>query len=472
MLLNRGLAFLLLPLYTRHLSPADYGVLAICGAVTAVFSSIITLSLGASVSIFYFKLEKEEYQKLLRTVWLWLAVIPLLVIGVLYLIGPVLAARFLPSVPWSPYMELAIWISYFNIGFDVAIAILMAEQKAIRYILFIVSAFLITTSFLIYFVAVMDAGALGSLRGQLFAGILITVFSHWIVLRRCWSLKKSWLNWQYLSAAIALCVPLIPHGLSIWALNVSDRWILGHYVPLSAIGIYNLAYTLGMMVHFFGMGFNLAFTPLYFEHADKEHFRARLPKLLGGYLAIITWVTLATSLTAPEVLRVMTQPSFYGAASLVPWIAASNWFVVGIYHQCLVVLENRRLTKYVILLTGPAAFLNICLNWLLVPYLGVLAAAINTLVAYVLMSALSLYISRKTDKLPFPWVAIAQMALVAVVIYCAGNIWIGPLSLHVSILMKTVLLIIAGLLMMGIAGLKFGELWALRKGTSEAKTVA
>jgi O-antigen/teichoic acid export membrane protein len=472
MLLNRGLSFLLLPLYTRHLTPADYGVLAICGAVTAVLSAVITLSLGTSVSIFYFKLEREEYQKLLRTVWLWLVMVPLLVIGALYLVGPLLAATFLPSVPWSPYLELAVWISYFSIGADVAVAVLMAEQKAIRYIIFTISSFLITTLFLIYLVAVRDAGALGSLWGQLLAGVLMTAISHWIVLRRCWSWKKSWLNWQYLSAAIVLCVPLIPHSLSIWALNVSDRWILGHFVPLSDIGIYNLAYTLGMVVHFFGMGFNMAFTPLYFEHSQSEHFRLRLPKLLGGYLAIITWVTLGTSMTAPDILRVMTQPSFYGAAMLVPWIAASNWFVVGIYHQCMVVLENYKRTKYVILLTGPAAVLNICLNWLLVPLYGVWAAAINTLIAYVLMAVLSLYISRKMDKLPFPWLAIGQMVLVAVVTYWVGNVLLAPTGLGASILMKTGLLIIAGLLMLGVAGFKIGDLWALRKGASEAKTAA
>jgi O-antigen/teichoic acid export membrane protein len=138
----------------------------------------------------------------------------------------------------------------------------------------------------------------------------------------------------------------------------------------------------------------------------------------------------------------------------------------------MVVLENHKRTKYVSLLTGPAAVLNICLNWLLVPYYGVLAAAFNTLIAYVLMAVLSLYISRKMDKLPFPWLAIGQMVLVWVVTYWLGNVLIAPLSLSASILIKTGLLIIAGLLMLGVAGFKFGDLWALRKGASEAKTAA
>jgi O-antigen/teichoic acid export membrane protein len=472
MMLNRGLSFLLLPLYTRHLTPADYGILAICASVSAILTAILTLYLSSSVSLFYFKLDAVEYRKLMRTVWLWLLIVPLLVVLSLDLIGSETSSTFFTMLPWHPYLRMAVWISYFSVLVDLPLALLMSEQRAVRYVLFTVLSFLMTTGLLIYFVAFRGEGAFGSLRAQLISGVVTTLVAHWIVLRRCWRWERPWFERQYLVAALKLCVPLLPHGLALWVLNISDRWILGHYVPLADIGLYNLAYTLGMAVHLFGMGFNLAYTPLYFQNADDEHFRMRLPRILSGYLLIMTWVTLAVSLLALEVLRLMTRPAYYEAASLVPWIAASNWFLGGIYHQCMVVLENRRRTGYVLLLTGPPSLLNVALNLLLIPRFGVVAAAFNTLLAFALMAFLSLLVSRKWDKLPFPWLAIAQMVALAGAAYWVGNTWLSLPSLGISILLKISLLLTVGLLSARMLGFSFEKIWALRRGSPKVNTVS
>jgi O-antigen/teichoic acid export membrane protein len=474
MLLTRGFGFLLLPIYTRHLTPSDYGVLSICMAIASALGMIAGLSLDSAVGVYYFRLEPREYRKLLGSVWVAMLIIPLLLMGVLEMIGPPLTSRFLFQVPWSPYLRLAVWISYLSVAPLIPLALLRIEQHAHIYAVFTVASFATTTVLLLYFVAVRGEGVLGSLRAQIIAGAIIAVVSHAMVLRRfqAWRQLQEWFSWKYIVAALRLGVPYLPHVAFMWILNVSDRWILGYFVAMSALGLYTLAYTLGMIGHLFGIALISAYGPLYYERADDEGFRAQLPRLLGGYLLVHTWVALAVSLMAPEILRVMTRPIYYGAASFVPWIAAGYWFFVGIYQLSVTILEKHRRTEWTIVLTGPPALLNVTLNWLFIPRYGVLAAAVNTLLAFVLMAALALLMSRKLDKLPYPWKVIAKMLGVAGITGWLGLAWLSLPNLGVALLVKGALLVAAGLAMARIANFKISEVMALRKKRREIETLA
>src|SRR5262245_38776592 len=76
-LFNRGVSFLLLPLYTRHLTPTDYGILAFCSSFSAVLALVLAFGLSGAVNLSYFKLTAAEHRNLLKTVWAWYAAVPL-----------------------------------------------------------------------------------------------------------------------------------------------------------------------------------------------------------------------------------------------------------------------------------------------------------------------------------------------------------------------------------------------------------
>lgn len=471
MVLNRGLAFLLLPLYTKHLTPADYGVLAICGTTT-ILAMTITLSVDSALPLLYSKLDEHEFKKLLTTVWAWFLIVPLLFIVIVDIGGSQVAAILLAEVAWDPYLRLAVWIAYFSIPSTMVLSLLMGEQKAREYAVFTVASFLVTTLLLIYFVAVRRQGALGSLRGQIIAAVVIAVVSHLIVLKRSWPLRAPWISRKHLVAALRLCVPFMPHVLSLWLLNVSDRWVLSYFVDLSAIGLYSLAYTLGMVVPMFGTAMISAYSPIYYRRAADESFRSQLPRLLCLYLLVHTWIALAISLLAPEILRLMTQPAYYQAAALVPWIAAGYWFVVGVYQLSFAVISHHGRSEWTILLTGPPAITNLVLNWLFVPRYGIWAAAMSTLLTLFLMAGLALFFSRRLDKLPYSWKAIGQMVAVAVATGWVGLTWLSLSNLSLAVLTKVLLLVLTGIWMARISGITLNEVWALTRRTGRTKPVA
>ena len=463
--LTSSISFLLLPLYTRHLEPADYGILAICTTTISALSLTLTLGLDGAIPLFYYKMEARDYRKLLRTVWLWHILIPLLVVSVLEVMGPRIASGIFPAVPWNPYLRMSIWIAYFTAAAVLPVQQFRIEQRALMCLAFTLLSFTITTSMLLYFVVLRRAGALGSLKGQLLSSALIALISHIIIAHRSWDWGRPWIDINGLFASLKLCVPFMPHMAFWWILAVSDRWILGRSVSLSDLGIYNIAYTLALPLYFLGLALVSAYGPIYYQRAAQESFQGELPRLVSVYVMIHTCFALTISLLAPEALRLMTRPAYSGAAELVPWFAASYWCFAGLYCISSAVLVHHKRTVWTMFITGPPALLSIGLNWILIPHYGIRAATSNMLLAFGLMAALAVFISRRFEKIPFPWIQLAQMIAISVITYYAGYYWLTLPSLVAAIIAKGALLAGAVVFMARIAGLRLFDLKALLRRT-------
>jgi O-antigen/teichoic acid export membrane protein len=457
-ILTRGIAFFLIPLYTVHLTPSDYGIIGICTAITSILSMTVTLGLSGAISIYYFKLSAEEFRDLLRTVWVWYLLTPLLLTLLIEPFGEMATSSLFVSVGWNPYIRLAVWISFFSVALEIPLALFYAEQRARMHALVTVSSFLITTSLILYFVVVRQEGALGSLRAQFLAGLIIAIASHLFVWKRATPWQWPGVKWKHLWAALKLNVPALPYIYCLWALNVSDRWILERYVSMADIGIYNLAYTIGMVVSTLGLALGAAYSPQYYKNAKNPEFTPELKRLLSVYLFLITWITLSVALLSRELILSMTSLPYHGAIELVPWIAVGYWAYAGFYLQSLGVIQNEIRTQWIIVLTGPAALINIGLNLYFVPRIGVHAAAFNTLVAFFIMALSGFIVARRMDKLPYQWSNIFQMLLAALLCFAVGSLWLSSPNLLLAFLAKTLLLGITGLFMLKFSGFNLMEI--------------
>lgn len=470
MVLTRGLSILLLPVYTRFLHPSDYGIIAVCTSVYGVLSMFAGLALDTAIVLFYFQLEREEYRKFLSTVWVTLFLAPLALAGLGELFGPAIGARLFPSVPWDPYLRLAVWITCVSGAITAPLALMQAEQRPRSNVMLSLASSVATAGTLILFVVVLRRGALGSLQAQLIGGIVMAAVSHWIILRFC--RFRIAFRWNYLSDALRLCLPLLPHALCLWLLNVSDRWILARYVSLADLGLYNLAYTLGMTLYSVGMGCTTALQPLYFRDIEDPAFQGRFPRMLTGYVAILMWLALALSLMAPEILRIMTRPQYYGAARLVPWIAAGYLFWVALYQVDSIAIAQRKRTYWAAWITGPAAAANIALNLWLVPRYGVVMAAINTLTAFVIAATSARVLTSTLKAFRFPWGEVAGMGAVAAVVFWIGAAWLSPGELWAGIAVKGALLLAGGAVMAYVAGVRVAGVRSLLARVAVRETPA
>lgn len=448
---NRALSLALLPIYAHYLSLNDYGVLAVCASVISVLALFSPMGLGGSVNLLYFKFDTERYQRLLRTIWLWYLFAPLLSVAALSMVGPRLASRLVPEIPWYPYLLLATCVSYCVVAMDLPLLLLNAEERSGAYALWSAFSALSPTIMVAYFVGARKLGAFGGLMGQLAGGVVVAVVAHLMMFRRCRPLRGNPVDGEMLMTALRLCLPTLPYVLALWTINVSDRWLMSYVVPMDQIAIYNMAYMLGMVVQPVGIALGSAFTPVYYRQAGESAFRAQLPRVLALVLVVVTWATLAISMLSREILQLITRQDYYSASTYVPWIAAGYWCYSGVYLLSLAAIQNQRKMGWLVPIAGAPALLNVVLNLLLLKPFGILAAAIDTLVAFATMAVLAHVLSRGLDPLPYPWGRILAITIVATLSGWAGTTWLAFSSVGIAVAAKGGVLVCTGALMLRIA---------------------
>ena len=224
--------------------------------------------------------------------------------------------------------------------------------------------FALSVIFGLTFVARYKMGAYGQILGAFISQVAVMIVAIVLLFRGWFTLR---LAWRHVWNALAFGLPLVPHLLSAWALTFVDRIMLEHYVPLRDVGFYNLGYNLGMGMLVLVTSINQAYQPYYYGlMSSTPEPESKILKIVSFYLAAVGLITLAGSLFAGELIRVLTPEKYQNAAVFVPPILFS-YLLVGLYFFVGSPLFYFKRTKLLPIITGAAAVLNILLNYFLIP---------------------------------------------------------------------------------------------------------
>lgn len=435
--LRSSLSFLLLPIYTRLLSPADYAILGVMSPVFSLLSIFLALGMPAALLRLYFDYQDDPalLRRYVGTVTTFGLACGLLGSLLLTLLGPAIFRLLLPNTPFNPYVVITIWNAGITVVSVLALQLFRARQQAQYFITFSLVDFSLTTALIIFFVVGLRLGALGSLWGQLLAAVVMAAPALW-VLTKTGGLSFSW---QLLKPSLRFGLPLLPFLLGTWALNVSDRIVLDGLVSREALGLYTLGYQFGMLLNLIAMALNNAWQPFFYQNAAERENAPMIGAFVTYQVALMTWLALAIALLAPEVIRIMATPAYWTAAAVVPWIAA-GYVARYLYFFPVNSLLYRKRTGWIAGLTFLAAGLNIGLNLLMVPHLGILAAAINTLVAFSVLLALVYIVGQRAFPVHYEWSRLLRLLGLALLLFAVGWWLVPSANLLLSIPLKLALL--------------------------------
>ena len=99
------------------------------------------------------------------------------------------------------------------------------------------------------------------------------------------------------------------------------RWFLKHYSNVGEVGIYSLGYRFGEILSFVVTAFQLSWPQFVFSHRKQEDAPQLFAQMTSYWVALLFFMWLGLSVAAPELLRIMATPAYYGAAAVVPVIA-------------------------------------------------------------------------------------------------------------------------------------------------------
>ena len=425
-ILTMGLGLILLPLYTAYLTPGDYGILSIATVITTISMIVLPLGLNGSASKFYFSLQGDERKCFYGTLWIFLIIVPGLFLLLIEWTGGYPFNRFLPQVPFSPFIRIALWTAYLSVAFTTLVQeILRSSERVVPLVGLKIGQFVLAAGFTIWFVAGLKQGTEGALLARLIATLVVGTISAAVLVKFVhFSFDRS-----LLKQALAYSLPLLPHFLSFGILMASDRIILGWYLPLSEVGIYTIGFQIGSVLMFFLLAGNNSLIPLFgqLNITDRQAVE-KLVRIITYYIFGLTFIGLGIALFSPFIINLLTPVSYHAAAMVVPWIVLGYLFMAlylpSSHVITLIAGETRRIGIY----TSGAATLNIGLNIWLIPKFGMMAAAITTAATYLVLFITVFLYAQSKQPLPFEIRRIATILLAGVVTFLLGRNFLSTIS--------------------------------------------
>jgi O-antigen/teichoic acid export membrane protein len=443
----RALNFLLLPIYTRYLTPADYGILALAETLAAFLVQIVGLGFDASIQRLYFR-HVDNPEALSSYIGSTLKFALVLEAGFLTLalaVGPWLQRTIAPnaSVPYR-YLVLAMITAVATQFFSYRLVLYQAQHRPWSYATLSFLSFALTASLTIGLVVFARGGVIGMLGGKSLAAAICLI----VAVSLAWPALRSRFHWEYIRETAAMGLPLVPHLLMALGLISADRFILAHYRDLHEVGLYSIAYTFGMIMSLVTMSLNQAWAPVYYDVARKgEDGRLVLSKMCAGLIIALTAIACFGALIAQDFVYHFLDHRYAAAGRVIPWLIGAYLAhsLFGLFS--LAVLHGRR-TKLIMAASFLALVVNTILNFALIPRWGMYGAAYATFVAYIVEALVMYWLSQRTYNLdydlPRTFAAMTVFAAVLVLTQYHWNPSIRPLAMAGGLIISLGLLTALG----------------------------
>ena len=402
-ILGRVASLLLLPLYTRCLTPADYGVVAILDLTAGILAVLIGAGMASAVTRFHFDAEGDQWHD--RVWWTGLSFVALssgLLIAPLWFGRELLAELTLGSgiVDGAYFYTLAfatMWFGTFNEVFD---AYLRVQKRSALFVALSFARLLLNVGLNVYFLVVRGDGIAGLLIGNLLstAAYALTLFGFFFVSRGHCVFDR-----PMAGKLMRFGAPLIATALLSMLIHEADRYFLRVWVDLDQVGLYSLAYKIGQAVNMLClMPFAAIWGVVVYEIARTTDAKRQYSIVFEKFVAGLSLVMLAASLGARPLLTWLTTGEYAVAADLVPVICLGFLcFSLHEHFRVPVLIAKKTLSLVPVYLF--AALLNLVCNVVLIPRWHAAGAAWASVITYAGFSAFGLLRYRKIDIIPYPF---------------------------------------------------------------------
>ncbi len=415
---SKFIAVLLLPVYTRYISPAGYGEVELLANGVIFISILIRLGMIESFLRFYFSdSDRDRRDALARR-----AAVFLLITSTIAAAALAAAAGPLSKVVLSHrdpaifrIAVLGLW-SFTNL--ELAYALLRVDERVRAYAAVSLINVGLTIAASLVLVVGLGEGAKGLLLGN-YGATTVVLFGLWWIQRG--RLLRRRPGGEHLPVLLRFGLPTVPAEASVYALSIVDRYYIYHTRSASLAGLYSIAVKLAGSVAFLVRGFQYAWPPLAYSVTDDAE-AARLYGLVTTYYVLISgWVVAGLALLGRWVLRVLAAPSFFEAYRALPWVAL-GWALYGLWVVFLVIAGRAKITTrtFPASLAGLAA--NVALLVALVPSLGIAGAGLALCGAYVVMLTAMYLLTRRAFRVAFEWRRLLQLVVVMGGIAVGGDL--------------------------------------------------
>lgn len=382
--LVKGIGFLTTPIFTKLLTHADFGSYNNFTSWLSLISIIVTLNLEATLMSARYDYESDldsyifsliSLSSLSAIVWICIANTfkdffqTMLDMNIIYINVMLVYLIFTPVV--NMYQSKAAY--FFEYKKNVFASLMISIGTAL------LSVVLVCTW-------------TDKLKGRIIGSVLPTILIGIIFYIYFWK-KGRKINFSYWRYAILICLPYIPHLLSMTLLNSTDRVMITKICGSEQTALYSLAYTCGTMITLLLTSLNGAFAPWLGEHLNQEKYR-EIRRFSNIYILAFLFFAVGIMLVSPEVLYILGGESYMEAVYVLAPVSM-GCVCQFLYTMFVNVEQFKKKTVGMAIGSAIAAFINLVLNLIFIPQIGYLAAAYTTLGGYLVLLLIHMYLVKR-----------------------------------------------------------------------------
>jgi O-antigen/teichoic acid export membrane protein len=425
-LILQAAGVVLLPLYTRCLSPADYGVLEVLGRLAETVGTCLLFGgFRQALGTFYLQSNREEERRAVVSTTLALVAVTCLLGG-----GPVLLlAR--PIGGWlsaalehsgtainGGLLRLAVLAVLLEPLTLIPLALIQARMESIVFVVITLSQFLVRVGLSVLLVWGLGWGVTGVLAANALTAALYGA----VLCARELGRGRARPNPAQVRSLLRFALPFIPGGLCFFLLHHGDRFFLLRCCGREEVGLYALGYKLAMAVSTFSLA------PLYMVWSARMYAVARDPeapwvfgraftRILAAFLA----VGLGLCLFQDEVVALIAGPAYAGATLIVPPVVLACFCQAGAsLMDAAFYVRHRTSLKLGIALAATAVMLTLYL--VLIPRYGPPGAALATLGGFAFLAASTWWVTQRIFPVRYEWPRLGALVLLTVGLWLASRL--------------------------------------------------
>ena len=399
--IERGIAFFLLPVFTFYLTTKDFGVLALITSIFSFTLPLVNLGIQSSLPVAYFNGSKENYSSYFSS-----TIFPPFFIAFFLTL-----MIFIFKVPFENYLGIPyIWIlslpffcflSFFN---SLILIDYQIKNEATNYVIFSLSNSTLNILISLLLVVTFNFGYQGRLIGQYLSVSFFSIIAIYILRKKRKLLVKN-ISWKNTKNSLLFGLPLVPHIIGGIFINMSDRMFIDHFCGKEQLGIYNIGYVLGSAISILCVAFANAIIPFSYKLFSLNTYEAKtkVVKVYWIFICLLIFIVFCVWIFTPFVFKWFVDAKFYGGQKYVIWVTL-GYFFQGLYLLFANIIFYLKKTQVFFYLSFVNILINLSLNYYLIPIFGPMGAAYATCISFfVFFVTIAIYCNK---VYPLPWMVI------------------------------------------------------------------
>jgi len=417
--IGRFLTFLLTPLYANILTPDDLGTVATLFACIAFLNVIYHHGMDSAYMKYVSTLELGDRKPTFTVPFLSTVIGALVFSGLIVFNAERLAGLAGLQVADHSFIEYSALILFLDAVALLPFSTLRMEHRASAFATIKLIGIVVNVLCTVLLLVAYRMGVKGIfIAGAISSGATLLMLIPTIVR----NIAFTWPRGLF-GALLSFGLPTVPAGLASMAIQVIDRPILEALTDKATVGIYQANYRLGILMMLIVSMFEFAWRPFFFTHAKDPEARQLFARVFTYFLLVMILLLLLLAFFLDDIVKaplvfgysILPEPYLPGL-TIVPivlmgyvFLGASTVFSAGVY------IEKK--THQLPIMTFLGAAVNIAANFVLIPRMGIMGAALATLLSYGVMAASMLWIAGRVYPVPYEWKRVITIVGTAALVY-------------------------------------------------------